>query len=468
MVIILILLLAIGLRLVNLNQSLWLDEAVQAITAAGPFLGTFEELKGDFHPPLYHLLMWGWVHLFGSTEVVLRLPSVLFGLGTVWVIYLIAKSFRGVSFFPLLAALFLATAPFHIYYSQEARPYALATFLTSLSIYFFLKKKWITYIFVTALALYSSYFFLFVLLAQGFFVFLKKQFPLCRYVIISLLLFLPWLPGFWQQIQTGKEAMRYLPEWERIVSVDFWKALSLTFIKFSLGRITIFNKTLYGLVSLILFFSYGLLVVLGLREKRKFLILNSKFLILLWLVIPLLSAWLISFFIPNYQPFRLLLALPAFYLLLAFGVSRITIPTIYIILVAGILLVNFASAATYYFNPYFHREDWRGLTTYLGDRRNQSLVLLPSETSNWPWRYYSPQKGVLVSVAAGVEKVSPKNLNNLTIQQFDNKTIYYIRYLVPLFDPQEKIDAWLKEHGFVKIKEISFNQIPVWIYENRH
>jgi len=67
------------LRLVNLNQSLWLDEAVQAITAKGPFLGIFEELRGDFHPPLYHILLWGWVRIFGASEVSLRMPSVIFG-----------------------------------------------------------------------------------------------------------------------------------------------------------------------------------------------------------------------------------------------------------------------------------------------------------------------------------------------------------------------------------------------------
>jgi len=82
----LVLFLALILRLINLNQSLWLDEAVGAITVKGPFLGIFEELRGDFHPPLYHILMWGWVRIFGASEISLRMPSVLFGVGTVLVI----------------------------------------------------------------------------------------------------------------------------------------------------------------------------------------------------------------------------------------------------------------------------------------------------------------------------------------------------------------------------------------------
>ena len=86
-----ILILGLGLRLVNLNQSLWLDEAVQAITSQGSLLGVFQELSGDFHPPLYHLLMWCWVHSVGNSEIILRLPSVIFGTLTIYVVYLIAK-----------------------------------------------------------------------------------------------------------------------------------------------------------------------------------------------------------------------------------------------------------------------------------------------------------------------------------------------------------------------------------------
>jgi len=129
-----ILLLALILRLINLNQSLWLDEAVQAITAKGSFAYIFQEIIGDFHPPLYHFLMHYWVSIFGSSEIAIRMPSVLFGVGTVWLVYKIAKiicgqwsvvSGQGLGVkdhqslitnhksLATIAALFLATAPFH-------------------------------------------------------------------------------------------------------------------------------------------------------------------------------------------------------------------------------------------------------------------------------------------------------------------------------------------------------------------
>lgn len=462
-----VLALALILRLINLNQSLWLDEAVQAITSQGSFLNIFQELRGDFHPPLYHLLMWGWVHLFGSKEIILRLPSVLFGVATVFVVYLITKlglHSRSVRL-RLVAALFLATAPFHIYYSQEARNYALATLLASLSMYYFIKNQQrkglaLGYLLLTTFLLYTNYFGLFILLAQALVIAIRREWRRLRMVFYCLLLFLPNLVLLRTQLLTGYQATTSLPEWGRLVNVDFLKALPLTFIKFSIGRITVFNKKIYALITGILFIIYGGIITRGLANKKRPLILFS------WLSVPILCAWLISFFIPNYQPFRLLLVLPALYLLLAWGIFQIRTTILRNIVVIFVILINLISTSAYFINPYFHREDWRGLVQYIERQpKEDKVAILPSHTSYWPYEYYSIGKVRLVSISSGVKTITQENINNLTIEQFDNKTIYYIRYLVPMFDPQEKAISWLNENGFVKIKEVSFNQIPLWIYE---
>jgi uncharacterized membrane protein len=474
---------SLALRLINLNQSLWIDEAVQAITSQGPFSAIFAELQGDFHPPLYHFLMWFWVHIFGSGEVSLRLPSVFFGVGTVWMIYKLGNLGK-LGSLGWVAALFLATAPFHIYYSQEARMYAMTAFFACLSMYFLLrvirenggnKGMILGYLTGTLAMLYSDYYGFLVLLAQmvaaGVFLRAKIATLLHCYVAI-LLLFLPWLPFFFVQLKTGLLATKNLPNWSDLVNASFLKALPLTFIKFSLGRITIFNKVLYGLVSLGVFGVLGLIGGVGgyrwYKQKGRG---DFYLVILLWLIVPILIAWFGSLVIPNYQPFRLLLVLPAFYLLLAYGISRITTPVIYIIGVIAILVVNLGSTAVYFKDPYFYREDWRSAVGFI-ESQPDSLAILPSETSNWPWRYYSENKVKLVSVSREVKKVEEGEIfNNLTIEQFNNVTmIFYIRYLVPLFDPSELIRQRLEESGYVKIREVSFNQIPIWIYqnENRH
>jgi len=481
--IILVLILGLVLRLINLNQSLWLDETTQAVTSLGSFSNIFNELQGDFHPPLYHLLMWGWAHLFGSTEIVMRLPSVLFGVATIWFVYQIGKLIKSNSSLTLLAALLMAIAPFHIYYSQEARTYAFTTFITCLSFYYFLRlilnknPNKLGYILATVLMLYADYYGLFTFFAQiiaSLFLLRKKITKIILSFIFVCLLFIPCLFLLSVQLKTGSQATFSLPEWGRLVNLSFLKALPLTFIKFSIGRITIFNKEVYALVSGIIFIIYGFLISKSFIKNKKISVEKPLSIILFWLVIPIFLAWLISFFIPNYQPFRLLLVLSAFYLLLAYGLSLIKNKIAFNFFLFFIIIVSGLSLLTYYINPYFHREDWRGTFNFINqkaqekqindnqDNQNKSLVLLPSETTRFPYDYYSQNKIPFMGVAKGFNPVKEENLIELS----DNITsVYYIYYLTDLFDSRGLIPTWLDDQRFTKVKETSFNQIMLqeWI-----
>jgi len=502
----LILVLAFILRLINLNQSLWLDEAVQAITAKESFSFIFQEIVGDFHPPLYHFLMHFWVRIFGYSEIALRMPSVLFGVGTVWVVYKLGK-LRGLG---VLGAVFLATAPFHIYYSQEARMYSMACFFACLSMYFFIKtnKKInschpdldggipfldrerkgfldfsrvrlgfarndnLLYFVSTLLLVYTDYYGFFILLAQLIYLGIKRKY---KFMILDsifiILCYLLWFPMFVTQVKTGILATNVLPEWGKLVNVSFLKALPLTFVKFSLGRITIFDKSLYAGIILIIGLIYGGLILKAfrgwLKEKSKD---DVGTVIVLWFIIPLTASWLASLFIPNFQPFRLLLILPAFYLILSMGIPAFVPPMAGLragkggikgLVIALILLINIISLSVYYFNPYFYREDWRGTVNFL-KRQENVLVILPSETSNWPIKYYDKNNEIkLIGIGKGIREIG--NIGKIGDIGNPGK-IYYIRYLVSVFDPQELIMQKLNKEGYNKVSEISFNQIPVWEY----
>src|SRR3989344_7896582 len=88
-----ILLISFVLRLVNLNQSFWLDEAAQVIESTRPFSQQFN-IASDFHPPLYHLMLHFWLKM-GTSEWFVRLPSVLLGVMSVFVVYQIGKNLLG-------------------------------------------------------------------------------------------------------------------------------------------------------------------------------------------------------------------------------------------------------------------------------------------------------------------------------------------------------------------------------------
>lgn len=484
-----VLLFSLILRLINLNQSLWLDEAVQAIVAKNSLAFTFEELKGDFHPPLFHLLMHFWVRVFGSTEIALRMPSVLFGVGTVLVVYLLIKKLTDSKINGLIAVVFLATAPFHIYYSQEARMYSMVTFFASMSMYCFIKiltnskinelKNYLFYIFASVLAIYSDYYALLVILAQiiaGIIILRKKMTKLIPCYIAILVLFLPVLPLLISQLKTGIIATQNLPGWGRLVNLSFIKALPLTFIKFSIGRITIFDKRLYGLVALGVLGvfggvgGYGFLKILkskvnpstgsglGSQKSEK----ESYLIVFLWLVVPVLSAWLVSLIVPNYQPFRLLLVLPAFYLLLAYGVTSINHKIILGIVTSVILGINLISVGAYYTNPFFWREDWRGVAKFV---KSKNLpIVISAQAFNWPLVYYGVSEKV-VPVAPGAAMTTLRDKPVFLGHLADLREVLYTPYLADLYDSSNLIPNWLSEAKFVKLKEVSFNQIPLWLYQ---
>ena len=69
-----IIILALVLRIVLINQSFWLDEAIGAtVSQSSSYPQLISEfLPGNFHPPLNHLLFKTWGEFWGYSEISLR------------------------------------------------------------------------------------------------------------------------------------------------------------------------------------------------------------------------------------------------------------------------------------------------------------------------------------------------------------------------------------------------------------
>jgi 4-amino-4-deoxy-L-arabinose transferase-like glycosyltransferase len=94
--------------------------------------------SSESNPPLYYVLGWGWAKAFGTDEFGLRSLSALIGALTVPLGYAIGRELAGRRAGLLLTAM-LAVNPMLIWYSQEARSYALLVLLGTLSLLFFLR-----------------------------------------------------------------------------------------------------------------------------------------------------------------------------------------------------------------------------------------------------------------------------------------------------------------------------------------
>jgi mannosyltransferase len=172
-----IVLLGALLRFVTLDlQSYRYDEAVTVGRVLHPNL--FSTLSAVPHsestPPLYYLVAWVWSRPFGTGEAWMRSLSALAGTASIAVVYLGAVALPLPRRAGLIAAAMVAVSPVLIWFSQDARAYALVFLLTALSFLFFARARrgsaprdlawWAVF---SALATATHYFAGFVVVAEG-------------------------------------------------------------------------------------------------------------------------------------------------------------------------------------------------------------------------------------------------------------------------------------------------------------
>lgn len=124
-----LLLVAFALRTYHLAaQSIWWDEAISIHLATSDVSELLVDRAAHVHPPLYFLLLKGWVALAGVSAFAVRFFSVWFNVLLVSVTYAFGRR-RFDSHTGLLAGLLVAISPLYIVYSQEARVYAMLPLL---------------------------------------------------------------------------------------------------------------------------------------------------------------------------------------------------------------------------------------------------------------------------------------------------------------------------------------------------
>lgn len=455
----LILLIAFILRFVSLNQSLWLDEAINVVAAKSNSLANMvtQYSIGDFHPPGYFFLIWIWTHLFGFSEIAVRIPSVIFGVLTVFLVYLLGKKLLSTRV-GLIAAALAAVNPLLIYYSQEARPYAFAAFAVSLNLLFFLglirgeRKSLIWYFLGSVLVLSSDYLAYLIIPAQLSIILLGHRESIKKWAasfLPSLVVWLLWLPFFLKQLGEGIKTSANIPGWKGVVGSTGIKPLILTYVKFIIGRISYPDKLIYfGL-----FTPVGLLFAYFLYKGTLSLDYQKRNIVLGLLGIPLMLGLLISAFVPAFDYFRLLFVLPLFILLVAVGInSNKFLPRVFL---SGTIIVELICSLIYLSNPVFQREDWRGVTAFL--KVKDQTVLLENSGNLAPLQYYD---GDQVNIIPALKKFPANTKQDLEDLSFGNKKeVYLLDYLVDISDPQRLVARRLNELGFKKDYTYNFNGV---------
>ncbi len=473
---------ALFIRTAGLWDSFWLDEAAQALESTRP-LSQQLQIAEDFQPPLLHLI----VHFaaqVSQNEAWLRLWGALLpGLITIYCTYKIAEKLfsKQVAF---ISSFLLAVSSFHVFYSQELRPYSLSAAFATLSWLllvqaFFVNKKFtakdsMLYALTTALGLYSTYLYPFVVISQAVYVFWKERQALKGYLVsgsIAALLFVPWIPSFLEQLSVGQALRKSLPGWEAVVSIPQLKSLPLTLGKFMFGVLNIEMTVPFILTIIIFLLGLAATAWLVWTNRNKFFYSKQFILILCWLSIPLLSSWLFSFAIPVVQPKRVLYLLPAFYIfvysLLAQAqeqdsslLQRVTSKVrqqqnstiVKLMLVASTVWILLGlsgwSLISYIQNPVYQRENWRAIHQQILERYpTKAAVVFAFDAAFAPWRWYD-DGSYPVFATGSLTTATQGEVDEKLKKTSDYQYVLVFDYLRDLTDPNRKIETALENLGY--------------------
>jgi hypothetical protein len=343
----LILLLAAVLRIVHLTQqSLWTDEGFtyNVIVRAD----MLPEIAADTHPPLYYLLLRGWVFFAGDSVLALRFFSVIPSMLGVALIVPLARALTrgrlllGAGSVPALAALWQALADSEIFLAQEIRMYTLTTLLAILSMFAYVRwyrsprRGWAALWLVSTLALVHTYYLgLYVPFIQGLhaLIFLRGRVRLSALGILLLsgLLFLPWF------LIVTRDQIATPPPSEMFNSQPSNGDTLLELRdKYLTGQ--------WALVTTLL--ALGVVTLTYRKHPRiHWQPLRQAVLVLMWLLLPVLITFVANLWLPVLTPRKLALIAPAVALLAGWGLANVRQSArrllVGVVLVYGLATVDF-------------------------------------------------------------------------------------------------------------------------------
>lgn len=385
------------IRLIGLNQSLWLDEAISVNVVRE--LSLWDMLwyftPFDFHPPFFYFFLMAWIKVFGISEIAIRMPSVIFSLLAGLSIYNIGKKLKNeqVGFW---AGAFFLFNPLIVYYSQEARMYMMVLYFIIRSFELLLRvenpKERTLFDIVSLnvflfLAFFTFYGSIFYIVSVYLYLLLKKQYKTFFLILPGFVLSLLTLAQILSQQLIGAQAMLVqVKNWSLVLGNVTVKNLLLIPIKFTSGRISFHPKIMYYLIAavwtaVVFFFAFrGMLM----RKKLAY-----------FLLFPLIVGTVVSVVTPMLQYFRFLYLIPFLALLLALAVTqdRNIVPKklrYYYPYSKGILLTGFVVfSLVYTLIPAFHREDWRSFERLLKLTTTENTEVYIVQSAADPLRYYN-------------------------------------------------------------------------------
>ena len=348
-----IIILALVVRVISLaDHSLWYDEAFSVLFAQNDIstmvTGTVNAIE---HPLLYYLSLNVWMRVAGDSVFMIRLFSVLIGVATIAVMYLLGRDWfdRRTG---LVIALLTAIAPFHLQYSQEARMYSLLALLLMLTTWFYVRGAhaltqshvdadtaerkttravpqgvwWGLFGISAGLAMHTQQLAAFYLLALGLAPLLARRWDVFLRVVggagIALVIFAPWLINLPAQL-----AQLNVNYWiNKPTAFDPFITLGIFFVGFHEYAVSQ-ALWLYGGAIFITLLALAQVGLYARKPRRRQSSDTGAITLVLWLFIaPIVLMWLVSQVAPIYLERALIPAAMMLYVMLGWFFTRAGVP----------------------------------------------------------------------------------------------------------------------------------------------
>lgn len=485
--------LAYGLRIYHLGvQSLWYDEGFSVYLSAQPLSVITERTANDIQPPLYYYMLHFWMLAAGKSEFAVRFLSLIFGVLCVPLLAKLALQLFRSPVAAGCAALLGAALPVLVYYGQETRMYTVLVALCAVAAWCQLKLiahyttaglsqsrtwlLWAGYVLACIAAIYTHYYAFFFIAAGGiaWLGWLVARRPgwgvFARCVLAAWAIGAAYLP--WGQFALT----RYTTDtsyWEG--TLDLGTILRQTVIMFSgTGVIEVADDRALALAPV-----WGIFLLLGIvaliwrgaheKDRRSW---GTLLYLLLWLVVPVLLLWAISYARPKFHPRYLLLIAPVYVLLLARGMTaldelgkaiiarpRLARQTGAALLGVGLLVIGMLTwdgLANNYFNPAFARDDWRSVAKYIeaNSAPNDEIVLMAGHTFPVLTYYYDrdnwhkvPPEDFTLSTHSIVGFNIANQLNQIAQGKQGNWQLWVVLWQDQVVDPNGVLVRQLNEHA---------------------
>ncbi len=421
-----VLLLAAALRFHRLGaQSLWNDEGNSVVQAGRPLAEIAAHAARDIHPPGYYWLLAGWRALAGETEFALRLLSALAGVLTAAFAGALASRLYG-RLAAVVAAALVALNTFALYYSQEARMYALLALWAAASLWAFVRLLetarrpgraalgWAAALgLFSAAGLYTQYAFPLTLIAQGALAVgwllwdaaarglraaLRTLVVYAAANLLALALFLPWLPTALAQVTGWPNTGEAAPLGAALGVITGWLVFGVTA-----------DSANFGSTPYLLAFLSTAIVPLATRPRRR--VVWRALLPIVWLgltvglflALGLYREANLKFLLPSQIAFAVWMARSADVIWAAAGDFRPGLSALLrtaLVVGLGVLAASLWSGLDrLYYDPQFQRDDYRAIAQAVADA---DAIVLTAPNQAEVFRYYYRGDAAIHPLPAGL------------------------------------------------------------------